>query len=259
MPELSRLVSLENIGKSFASGVTALDHFNLDIAIGEFLSLLGPSGCGKSTLLRMIAGLIKPDKGRIEWSDKAGIDHRSSIGFVFQEPTLMPWANVIDNIWLPLRLRGLSKRDALPRIESCLELVGLMEFGRLFPYELSGGMSMRVSIARALTLKPRLLLLDEPFAALDEMTRFRLNDDLLQLHKELDCTILFVTHSVYESVYLSHRIAVMSARSGRVAAQIKLDPNQPRDMAFRTSQAYAEICGEASRALLAASHTETAS
>jgi NitT/TauT family transport system ATP-binding protein len=250
------LVTIEDARKTFANGITALAGLSLAIAEGEFLSLLGPSGCGKSTALRLIAGLTIPTAGTVRWTDSAALDHRGEIGFVFQEPTLMPWANVVDNVWLPLRLRGVSKAAALPRIVESLALVGLQDFAGAYPRELSGGMSMRVSIARALSLQPRLLLMDEPFAALDEITRFRLNDDLLRLHRDLGCTIVFVTHSVYESVYLSHRIAVMTPRPGRIAAEIAVDPAQMRDMAFRTSPSYVALCGEASRALLAAASSE---
>jgi NitT/TauT family transport system ATP-binding protein len=217
----STLVALQGLTKVFANGVTALADLDLAIRTGEFVSLLGPSGCGKSTVLRIIAGLAQPTDGRITWPGSADDDHREEIGFVFQEPTLMPWADVADNVWLPLRLRGMSKRKARDRIAESLALVGLSDFAKAYPRELSGGMKMRVSIARALSLKPRLLLMDEPFAALDEITRFRLNDDLLRLQNELRCTIVFVTHSVYESAYLSSRIAVMSPRPGRIAAEIQ--------------------------------------
>ncbi|MBB4041018.1 NitT/TauT family transport system ATP-binding protein [Microvirga flocculans] len=247
----STLVSLRGIEKSFASGVTALEAFDLDIRESEFVSLLGPSGCGKSTVLRLIAGLAEPNAGTVTWPGSAEADHRSEIGFVFQEPTLMPWADVADNVWLPLRLRGMAKRDACERIAESLALVGLADFAKAYPRELSGGMKMRVSIARALSLKPRLLLMDEPFAALDEIARFRLNDDLLRLQAELGCTIAFVTHSVYESAYLSSRIAVMSSRPGRIVAEIQGEPPGPRAKTFRTSARYAELCGQVSQALLA--------
>jgi len=243
------LVSLRGVRKTFANGTTALAELNLDIRAGEFVSLLGPSGCGKSTALRIIAGLVDATAGRVEWPGAAGQDHRAEIGFVFQEPTLMPWANAADNVWLPLRLRGVSRREAKPRIEECLALVGLSGFAEAYPRELSGGMKMRVSIARALSLRPKLLLMDEPFAALDEITRFKLNDDLLRLQHELGCTIVFVTHSVYESAYLSNRIVVMAARPGRVVAEIPVDAPQERDDSFRASPAYAELCRRTSQAL----------
>jgi NitT/TauT family transport system ATP-binding protein len=244
------LVSLKDVTKTFANGVTALASFNLDVFAGEFVSLLGPSGCGKSTVLRLIAGLAEPTEGSVVWPGSTSGDHRSEIGFVFQEPTLMPWADVADNVWLPLRLRGVSKRDAGERIVESLALVGLADFAKAYPRELSGGMKMRVSIARALSLKPRLLLMDEPFAALDEITRFRLNDDLLRLQGELGCTVVFVTHSVYESAYLSSRIGIMSPRPGRIVAEVSGELSRPRSKDFRTGTRYAGLCGEISRILM---------
>ena len=251
MTQLSpALVSLREITKIFSNGVTALAGFDLDVFPGEFVSLLGPSGCGKSTVLRLIADLAQPTGGSVTWPGSTGDDHRGEIGFVFQDPTLMPWANVADNVWLPLRLRGVSKRDARDRIAESLALVGLSDFAKAYPRELSGGMRMRVSIARALSLKPRLLLMDEPFAALDEIARFRLNDDLLRLQGDLRCTIVFVTHSVYESAYLSSRIAVMSSRPGRIVADISGEAPGPRSKEFRTSARYAELCAQISQVLL---------
>lgn len=237
------LVTLRAVSKTFETGTRALENFNLEIRPGEFLSLLGPSGCGKSTALRIIAGLIAPTCGQVEWGRA-----KPELGFVFQEPTLMPWASVEDNIWLPLRLRGQSRAQARARIDEALELVGLSRFGGAFPRELSGGMKMRVSIARALVTRPAILLLDEPFAALDEITRFRLNDDLLALQSELAATIVFVTHSVFESVYLSSRICVFSNRPGRVTQEIAVDA-PTRDTGFRASAVFAQTCQQASTAL----------
>jgi NitT/TauT family transport system ATP-binding protein len=252
----STLVSLERVSKVFANGVTALDRFDLTVRDGEFLSLLGPSGCGKSTVLRLIAGLTEPTSGAVTWPEASDADHRGEIGFVFQEPTLMPWANVADNVWLPLRLRGVSRQNAKERIAESLALVGLEDFAKAYPRELSGGMKMRVSIARALSVKPRLLLMDEPFAALDEITRFKLNDDLLRMQRELNCTIVFVTHSIYESAYLSSRIAVMSPRPGCVAAELAGISSDERSGDFRTSVAYAKLCRNVSLALTAATAEE---
>ncbi len=211
------------------------------------MSLLGPSGCGKSTLLRIIAGLVPPTSGRV-WRRDAG-----GIGFVFQEPTLMPWASVWDNVYLPLRLEGTARRAAVAPIAAMLDAVGLKGFERVYPRELSGGMRMRVSIARALVTEPRLLLLDEPFAALDEMTRFKLNEDLLRLWQQRRCTVVFVTHSVFESVFLSNRIVVMTPRPGRVAADVAVDLPYPREDALRTAPAYSERCRAVSR-LVAEAH-----
>ena len=243
-PDFS-LVQLRAIGKTFANGTIALAGLDLDVRRGEFLSLLGPSGCGKSTVLRMIAQLASPSTGTIDWPGR----QRPELGFVFQEPTLMPWASVFDNVWLPLRLRGQSRGRARAEIGEALALVGLSQFAGAYPRELSGGMKMRVSIARALVLRPALLLMDEPFAALDEITRFKLNNDLLNLKAQLGTTVVFVTHSVYESVYLSTRIAVMAARPGRIIATLDVDAPLPRGEEFRHGALYSERCRAASEAL----------
>jgi len=246
----SPLVVLRGVGKAFANGTRALKGLDLDVRTGEFMSLLGPSGCGKSTALRIIAGLSEPSEGAVEWpASRAQTANESRIGFVFQEPTLMPWASVFDNAILPLGLKGVPVDKARARVVAALGRVGLKEFGRAFPRELSGGMRMRVSIARALVTEPQLLLMDEPFAALDEITRFKLNNDLLQLWQALRTTAVFVTHSVFESVYLSSRILVMTARPGRVFTELKIDAPYPRDQNFRTSAEYAAFCRRASEAL----------
>ena len=230
----------------------ALDGLDLALAEGEFLALLGPSGCGKSTALRLIAGLDRPGAGALAWSAPPA---PGDIGFVFQDPTLLPWADVAANVRLPLILRGASRREADRRADEALALVGLAEFRRAYPRQLSGGMKMRVSIARALATRPRLLLMDEPFAALDEITRFRLNDDLLALWREIGCTVAFVTHSVFEAVYLAQRVAVMTPRPGRIAGELAVDAPYPRDAQFRTSPAYNAICRRASDMLAAAMAT----
>jgi NitT/TauT family transport system ATP-binding protein len=253
-PSASPIVALRGVRKTFANGVVALDGFDLSVRPGEFLTLLGPSGCGKSTALRIVAGLSESDNGAVEWSDSPGAAGRRQIGFVFQEPTLMPWATVEDNVRLPLRLRGLEA-EASARIGAALERVGLAGFARAYPRELSGGMKMRASIARALVTEPKLLLMDEPFAALDEITRFRLNADLLGLWQTLGKTVVFVTHSVFESVYLSSRIVVMSPRPGRVFRELVIAAPYPRDERFRTSAEYAGWCRMASEALAEAMAT----
>lgn len=245
------LLAVRGVGKTFSNGVTALDDVDLTIREGDFLSLLGPSGCGKSTALRIIAGLSTPTSGGLDWRGGSAFD-RSGIGFVFQEPTLLPWASVFDNVWLPLRLRGVSKAKAAPAIMEMLARVHLDGFAQAVPRELSGGMKMRVSIARAMVTKPRVLLMDEPFAALDEITRFRLNNDLLDLWQGERFTAIFVTHSVFESVFLSGRIVVMAARPGRVFEELAVDAPYPRDEAFRTSPTYAALCRQASDVLSAA-------
>lgn len=242
------LLTLRAVGKSFSNGVTALSGVNMTIREGDFLSLLGPSGCGKSTALRLIAGLSHPTTGLIDWH--GGPVGGNDVGFVFQEPTLLPWASVFDNVWLPLRLRGVSRRDSTQAIGELLERVHLDGFADAVPRELSGGMKMRVSIARALVTRPRVLLMDEPFAALDEITRFKLNDDLLDLWRDQRFTTIFVTHSVFESVFLSNRIVVMAARPGRVQEELDIGAPYPRDERFRTSPEYAALCRRASEALL---------
>jgi NitT/TauT family transport system ATP-binding protein len=244
------IVALRGVTKTYSNGTLALAGLDLDVGPGEFLSLLGPSGCGKSTALRLIAGLAEPSGGTIAWSGAAAEPPtRHDIGFVFQEPTLMPWATVAGNVALPLRLRGTPASEAAPRIAAALERVGLTSFRNSYPRELSGGMKMRVSIARALVTDARLLLMDEPFAALDEITRFKLNDDLIALSGALAKTVVFVTHSVFESVYLSRRIVVMSPRPGRVFAELAIDAPYPRGESFRTSAEYAGYCRIASQAL----------
>jgi len=243
------LVSLRDVGKTFSNGTIALKGLNLDVGESEFLSLLGPSGCGKSTALRIIAGLGEASSGRIDWPGSDEADHAAEIGFVFQEPTLMPWATVFDNVFLPLRLKGASRRSVQDSVNEALEGVGLADFANAYPRELSGGMKMRVSIARALVTRPKLLLMDEPFAALDEITRFKLNNDLLALWSKLRCTVIFVTHSVFESVYLSSRIVIMAARPGRIVEEVAIGAPYPRGETFRTSSDYAAWCRVASEAL----------
>jgi NitT/TauT family transport system ATP-binding protein len=246
------LVALKAISKTFSNGVVALKDMSLDIGRGAFVSLLGPSGCGKSTVLRIIAGLGEPTSGTIDWPgtvSSATARHQHEIGFVFQDATLMPWATVFANVWLPLRLRGQSKSAAHDEVMEALRMVGLDGFAHAYPRELSGGMKMRVSIARALITKPKLLLMDEPFAALDEITRFKLNNDLLELWERFGWTVIFVTHSVFESVYLSERIVVMGGRPGRVFKDLPIDAPYPRNDSFRTSSVYNENCRRTSDAL----------
>ena len=237
------LMRLDQVGKTFGRDVVALRGMALDVRQGDFISLLGPSGCGKSTALRLIAGLIHPSAGRIRW------DGPQELGVVFQEPTLMPWATVEDNVWLPMRLKHRSKASVKADIAEALELVGLTGFEGAYPRELSGGMKMRVSIARAMVTKPSLILMDEPFAALDEITRFKLNNDLLAMKEKIGCTVIFVTHSVFESVFLSDRIVIMAARPGRVIEELTVAEPYPRTEVFRTSAEYAAHCRSASEAL----------
>jgi NitT/TauT family transport system ATP-binding protein len=237
------IVTCRAISKRFANGTVALKDVALDVFEHEFLSLLGPSGCGKSTLLRLIAGLSDPSGGTITWQG------HPSLSFVFQEPTLMPWATALANVMLPLRLAGVRSDERRERAAAALAQVGLSGFEKSYPRELSGGMKMRVSIARALVTRPKVLLMDEPFAALDEITRFKLNNDLLELWQREGFTVIFVTHSVFESAFLSQRIAVMAARPGRIIEEIMLEAPYPRTPEYRTSAQNNEYCRRASAAL----------
>ncbi len=243
-------VRLRGATKVYDNGVAALGPFDLDVISGEFVSLLGPSGCGKSTALRLIAGLTTPSSGEVSVSHSSSkTSGQRSIGFVFQEPTLMPWASVRDNVCLPLKLSHVPEKEADARIAEVLAQVGLADFADAFPRELSGGMKMRVSLARALVTDPDILLMDEPFAALDEITRFRLNNDLLMLWRNLHKTVIFVTHSVFESVYLSQRVVVMTSRPGRISSEFRIDTSEPRVEDFRMSAGYAAYCRDVSKAL----------
>lgn len=237
------LLRVRGVTRRFPSGTLALDGADLAVERGEFLSLLGPSGCGKSTLLRLIMGLDRPDGGVIEWGPL-----RPRIGVVFQEPTLMPWASVIDNVALPARLQGQGKAERHRAAQAAIDLVGLGGFEKAVPRELSGGMRMRVSIARAFAGKPELLLMDEPFAALDEITRLRLDDELQALARAQGLTVVFVTHSVFESVYLSTRIAVMGPRPGRIVQSLAIE-RPAFGTEFRASADYARQCGAVSACL----------
>jgi NitT/TauT family transport system ATP-binding protein len=218
--------------------IPALDGVTLNLVPGETLCLLGPSGCGKSTLLRLIAGLEQPDGGALAWRDGTA----PAIGFVFQEPNLMPWADLFANVYLPLKLAGIGRRKAAPLVEAALARVGLGDRLRALPRELSGGMKMRASIARALVDRPGLLLLDEPFAALDEITRWQLNDALIELRRESAATVVFVTHSVYESAYLADRVAIMRSRPGRIDSILTLERGAARGPDWRESPEFAADC-----------------
>lgn len=240
------VITLNRANKVFENGTIALQNLNLTVNQSEFVSFVGPSGCGKSTLLRIVAGLSNLSSGNLDWGD---LDTRQKLAFVFQEPALMPWSTVRDNVRLPLKLTGASKKETETTVDKILQLVGLENFGRSYPRQLSGGMKMRVSIARALSTNPTVLLLDEPFGALDDITRNKLNDDLLALWSRQHWTVLFVTHNIYEAVYLSNRVLIMAARPGRVVADIKIDVPNPRTEEFRRSFVYSEYCQQVADAL----------
>ena len=245
-------VELRSVEKVFADGVRGLAPVSLAVRPGEFVSLIGPSGCGKSTLLKLAAHLYEPSDGRISWW-RAGFDRVGEPGrrlaFVFQEPTLMPWASVAANVRLPLDLARVPRRDAQARVEAALAQVELGARGAAHPRQLSGGMRMRVSIARALVTDPDLLLMDEPFGALDEFTRNRLDEELLALAWQRHLTAVFVTHSIYEAVFLASRVVIMAANPGRLFAEYVIDEPQPRGEAFRLSDRFAAHCRNLSKLL----------
>ena len=237
------MIEIAEVHKQFPDNTVALEGVNLSVRAGEFVSLVGPSGCGKSTLLRILAGLDTATSGRSLLNGHAPSDPqaRQEIAFVFQEPTLMPWKSVLDNVALPLELRGVALTDRRVRAAQSLELVGLSGREGAYPRELSGGMKMRVSIARALVTNPQIMLMDEPFGALDEMTRQRLNDELLAIQGRTGATVVFVTHNMFEAVYLSSRIVVMTPHPGRVAAVLDVPEPFPRSAAFRASETYGKL------------------
>lgn len=239
-------IALHQVNKIYANGTVALQGVDLAVRQGEFVSLVGPSGCGKSTVLKLMAGLAAPSNGYLE---TPGIAGDRDLAYVFQDAALMPWATVLDNVHLPLKPKGQSLRGSRSHIQAALNLVALQGFEHSYPRELSGGMKMRVSIARALVTNPHVLLMDEPFGALDEMSRSRLNSDLLQLWEEYHWTVVFVTHNIYEAVYLSHRVVVMGSQPGRILAEVPIDVPYPRDEDFRTSPQFNQYCRDIAQLL----------
>ena len=242
--------------KTYPNGTQALLPVDLTIEEGEFVTLLGPSGCGKSTLLKMVAGLLEPTDGRLQLWHKpvAQLDESGKkMAFVFQSPTLMPWASVQTNVRLPLDLAGVPRQEADGRVAEALALVGLSKFATALPRALSGGMQMRVSIARGLVTQPDLLLMDEPFGALDEITRHKLDADLLDLWRKKKLTVIFVTHSIHEAVFLSSRVVMMAARPGRVVEEFTIDAPYPRTADFMVSPEFSRYAKQLQDSLLRAS------
>lgn len=223
--------------------MVALQNINLDIRQGEFISLLGPSGCGKTTLLRTVADLQQPTSGRISVRGLSPREIRlqKKYGIVFQNPVLYEWRTVRRNVCMPMEMMGIPKKDRTARVTKMLELVGLMEFGKKYPHELSGGMQQRVGIARALAIKPEILLMDEPFSALDEFTKEKLHEDLLRIWKKTNKTILFVTHNIQEAVFLSDRVVVLSPHPGRVSAVVDITLDRPRSLDIKNTQEFNEL------------------
>ena len=242
--------------KIYSNGTRALLPVNLTINQGEFVTLLGPSGCGKSTLLKMVAGLTESSDGKLLlWRRDSREKAQVPLSFVFQEATLMPWSDVQNNVRLPLDLAGVPRAEANTRVSEALELVGLSKFAKVLPRELSGGMQMRVSIARGLVTSPKLLLMDEPFGALDEITRNKLDSDLLRLWREQGLTVVFVTHSIHEAVFLSQRVIMMAARPGRVVEDIAITEPFPRSEDFRVTPAFSRYAKQLQDSLLQASQS----
>ncbi len=243
------IVNLEGVGKRFGAGAPVLEGIELTVERGDFVSFIGPSGCGKSTLLRLIAGLTEPTAGRIVVDGMTPADAREEVFLVFQDANLLPWRRVAENVELPLMLRGDPTDRRRERVGEMLNVVGLAEAAEKYPWQLSGGMKMRVSIARALSVAPDILLLDEPFGALDEMTRDRLNEDLLTIRERDPFTAFFVTHSVAEAVFLSTRIVVLSANPGRMHRVIEVPFAQPRTPELRETPGFLSLLAETTREL----------
>jgi NitT/TauT family transport system ATP-binding protein len=242
-------IVLDGVTKQFRAGAMALRDVSLEIARGEFVSLLGPSGCGKSTLLRLVSGLTAPTSGSITVNGMSPVNARELMSFIFQDATLLPWRTVEHNVGLGMELEHAARPARREKVAKMLELVGLTRVAGLYPRQLSGGMKMRVSIARALVSRPRILLMDEPFAALDEMSRDRLNEELLRLYREQGWTVMFVTHSVAEAVFLSTRVVVLAPHPGRVAHVAPIDLPWPRTAETRLTAAYEEQVARVSRLL----------
>ena len=258
-PEPPQAIVADGVDKTYPDGTHALQPVHLEVAEGEFVTLLGPSGCGKSTLLKLVAGLLEMDGGTLRlWGRPPGELKQSGrrLAFVFQSPTLMPWADVRQNVRLPLELAGVAAAEAERRVDEALALVGLTKFNHALPNMLSGGMQMRASIARALAVQPSILLMDEPFGALDEFTRNKLDSDLHELWRARGFTVVFVTHSIYEAVFLSSRVVVMAARPGRVIADVPITAPAGRDDSYRVSQPFIENCRVLSEHLARANRGE---
>ena len=242
-------VVIANVAKQYENGAPVLRGLNLAIPKGEFVSIIGPSGCGKSTVLKLISGLTPPSSGTIRVDGTTPRNARETVSYIFQDPTLLPWRTVRNNIGLALELEGMSRDRRAAKTNPLLDLVGLRSVADAYPRELSGGMKMRVSIARALATNPRLLLMDEPFAALDEMSRDHLNEELLRLRAEQNWTAVFVTHSVSEAVFLSTQIVVLEPNPGRVHAILPVDLPKERSAALRTAPEFEALVAKVSHTL----------
>lgn len=246
------ILQAEAISKTFDTGsnvVNAVAHINLNVTAGEFLCIVGPSGCGKTTLLQMLGGLITPSSGRVRLDGVHLTEPPPNISFVFQKPNLMPWRTVVDNIMLPLQIQGVPASQARRRARDTLALVGLTEFAGALPKELSGGMEQRIAVARALIQQPRILLLDEPFAALDALTRERLNEEVLRLWRHQQLTAVMVTHNIRDAVLLADRVLVLSPRPATVSAEFRIDLPRPRPPAIQYTEAFGGLAYEVRQAI----------
>jgi NitT/TauT family transport system ATP-binding protein len=243
------MIEFTHVSKRYGNAQPVLDSIDLDVLKGEFVTLIGPSGCGKSTILKLISGLTPPSAGMIRVDGMLPRNARETVSYIFQDATLLPWRTVRQNVGLGLELEGVGKVRREEKSAALLELVGLAEVARVYPRQLSGGMKMRVSIARALATNPRLLLMDEPFAALDEMSRDRLNEELLRLRAEQKWTAVFVTHSVAEAVFLSTRIVVLAPNPGRICAVVPVELPEKRTSALRSTPEFDALVAQVSRTL----------
>jgi NitT/TauT family transport system ATP-binding protein len=246
------VVYMANVSKVYPNGKIAVQNVSLNIHQGEFISFVGPSGCGKSTIFNMIAGIIDHSEGNLEilgTTPRLAQQQSTDVSFVFQEPTLLPWRSVLDNVMLPLEFRNHTKQEKNEKVRHVLDMVGLSDYTNALPRELSGGMKMRVSIARALVAKPKLLLMDEPFGALDEITRQNLQSELLRIWEAEKMTVLFITHNVFEAVYLSTKIAVMTPSPGKIESIVEVPLPFPRNDDFRTTHEFSDIAAKVSRDL----------
>ena len=241
----SVLVQLKNINKIFRNGKKVIENFNLIIYKSDFITILGKSGSGKTTILKILCGLLKVTSGKVIWPTSTYTNSEknpANLSVVFQESNLLPWLNVFENVFLPLKLKKINSSKGKKEVKKIINLVGLGEFQEYFPNQLSGGMKMRVAIARALVTKPKVILMDEPFAALDEITRFKLNDDLLRIYKKYKLTIIFITHSIYESAYLSNKIALISDGPAQLKEIINLEIGKDKLANYRLSKEYIKNC-----------------
>ena len=239
------VAELEDVTKTFYNGETVIKNLNLSIFKSDFITLLGKSGCGKTTILKILCGLLKTTNGNVKWPTSTFTNSEknpANLSVVFQDPNLLPWLNVFDNVLLPLKLNKMEHYKRYKRVIKSLKLVGLNNFEQYFPNQLSGGMKMRVAIARSLVTKPKVMLMDEPFGSLDEITRFKLNNDLLKIYEKYNLTIIFITHSIYESAYLSNKIALISDRPARLNEIIKLPVKKNRSDNYRLTAEYINIC-----------------